>query len=57
MLQELTNQQVEKALKWLASPELNGPPEDLVALSQVEWYLLNRLLDDLMTEKSSLPLH
>jgi hypothetical protein len=53
----LTNLQVEKALKWLASPELDGPPEELVALSQIEWYLLNRLLDDLMTEKDSLPLH
>jgi hypothetical protein len=57
MLQELTNQQVEKALKWLASPEMNSPPEELVALNQVEWYLLNRMLDDLMLEKDSLPLH
>jgi hypothetical protein len=57
MLQELTNRQVEKALEWLASPELSGPPEELVALNQIEWYLLNRLLDDLMREKDSLPLH
>jgi hypothetical protein len=57
MLQELTNLQVEKALEWLASPELDGPPEELVALSQIEWYLLDRMLDDLMTEKDSLPLH
>jgi hypothetical protein len=57
MIQELTNLQVEKALRWLASPELDGPPEELVALSQVEWYLLDRMLDDLMTEKDSLPLH
>jgi hypothetical protein len=57
MLQELTNLQVEKALKWLASPELDGPPEELVALSQVEWYLLDRMLQELLLEKQLSKLH
>jgi hypothetical protein len=53
MLQELSNQQVEKALAWLASPVLEPPPQELEQLSQVEWYLLNQLLQSLLLEKQS----
>jgi hypothetical protein len=47
---------VEKAFNWLASPVQKPPPRDLEALSQVEWFLLSRMLDNLLEEKQKHPL-
>jgi hypothetical protein len=57
MLQNLSNQQVEKALEWLASPVVESPPDELLELTQVEWFLLDRMLNHLMWEKDSGPVH
>ena len=56
MLQDLSNNQLEQALSYLVNPQPN-PPQQLKELSQVEWYLLQRLLEDLMYERDSSPLH
>ena len=56
MLQELSPSQVESALAWLASPELN-PPQDLKHLHEMEWFLLQRMLDSLLMEKDLSPVH
>jgi hypothetical protein len=57
MLQNLSPEQVELALQWLDSPVLNPPPQELEHLSQVEWYLLDHLLQSLLKEKLLHPLH
>jgi hypothetical protein len=51
MMQNLSNQQLEKAFKWLASPVQEPPPQELENLQQVEWFLLSRMLDGLMQEQ------
>ena len=51
MLEHLSLPQVEKALVWLASPVQEPPPQELESLSQVEWFLLGRMLESLMSEK------
>ena len=56
MLQELSPRQVEDALAWLASPELS-PPQDLKHLHEMEWFLLQRMLDSLLQEKYHSPVH
>ena len=57
MLQDLSNQQVEKALEWLANPLVESPPDDLLELTQAEWFLLDRMLVTLMREKERGPVH
>ena len=56
MLMQLNQKQVEQALQWLASPVQEPPPEGLESLSQVEWFLLSRMLNSLLEEKDSNPL-
>jgi hypothetical protein len=51
MLQELNQQQLERALRFLNSPLKADPPPELQQLSPVEWYLLNNLLENLLEEK------
>jgi hypothetical protein len=55
MLDSLSPQQVEKAFQWLASPVLDPPPKELESLSQLEWYLLQRMLESLWQEKKESP--
>jgi hypothetical protein len=54
-LQHLTNPQLEQALAWLDSPVQSAPPQELKELSQVEWYLLRQLLDQLLLEREHNP--
>ena len=54
MLQDLTQPQLEQALAWLANPVLS-PPQELRALTEVEWFLLDRLLENLLEEKQQHP--
>ena len=56
MLQELNPDQVENALQWLASPLREPPPQDLRHLQELEWFLLERMLESLMLEKRHNPL-
>jgi hypothetical protein len=49
----LSNQQLEKAFQWLASPVQEPPPKELESLQQVEWFLLSRMLDGLLQEQQS----
>jgi hypothetical protein len=57
MLQELDNQQVEQALKYLHDQPLNfPPPKELSHLNEMEWFLLDRMLTCLMKEKDENPL-
>ena len=44
MFANLSQNQVEKALAWLASPVQEPPPQELESLNQAEWYLLDRML-------------
>jgi hypothetical protein len=57
MLLNLSVLQVEKALAWLDSPVQNPPPEELLELTQVEWFLLDRMLQELILEKEHSRLH
>ena len=57
MLQELTHKQVEQALEWLHSPVQTRPPQELLDLNPVEWYLLEQMLGQIWLEQSSSPLH
>jgi hypothetical protein len=36
---------------------VESPPEELLELTQVEWFLLDRMLEQLMSEKDSGPVH
>ena len=56
MLEQLSHQQVELALKWLDSPIKSPPPQELEHLNQMEWFLLQRMLDSLLSEKKASPL-
>ena len=57
MLQDLNNSQLEQALAYLANPEVESPPQPLKHLNQVEWFLLEQLLNNLLEEKQQSPLH
>ena len=56
MLDRLSPSQVELAFQWLDSPIQIPPPEELESLSQVEWFLLDRMLQGLLDEKQHSPL-
>jgi len=56
VLQDLSNNQVEQALQWLASPVQEPPPQGLEELNQLEWFLLSRMLDSLLAERQASPL-
>ena len=56
VLSQLNQKQVEQALQWLASPVQEPPPQELESLSQVEWFLLSRMLESLLQEKEQSPL-
>ena len=51
VLNHLSLEQLEQALKWLDSPVQEPPPQGLESLSQLEWFLLDRLLQGLWEEK------
>lgn len=53
MLERLSPQQVELAFQWLDSPIQSAPPPELESLSQMEWFLLDRMLQSLLQEKES----
>ena len=57
MFLNLSLNQVEKALEWLASPPLAPLPQGLEHLSQQEWFLLSRLLESLQEEQKRHLLH
>ena len=51
MLDNLTPQQVEQALAWLHSPVKEPPPQSLKHLNELEWFLLQRMLDHLLLDR------
>jgi hypothetical protein len=53
MLEKLSPNQMELAFKWLESPIQCPPPPELESLSQMEWFLLDRMLQQLLKEKES----
>ena len=57
MLQNLSVPQLEQALAWLDSPIQDPPPKELEQLNEVEWLLLNRMLQGLLWEKEHNPVH
>ena len=57
MLQDLSQNQLEQALSWLANPDLLQRPDPLKHLNEVEWFLLDNLLSTLLAEKDSSPVH
>jgi hypothetical protein len=57
VLSNLSIHQVEQALEYLAEPVQTYPlPEELKELQPQEWFLLERMLQALMLERSSKPL-
>ena len=57
MLQDLTPSQVEEALAWLANPYPPKLPKPMRHLTEVEMFLLTRMLETLLYEKDNSPLH
>ena len=57
MLQDLTHQQVEEALAWLANPLPLELPQPMRHLNEVEMFLLSRMLETLLHEKDNSPVH
>jgi hypothetical protein len=53
---ELSVSQLEQAFQWLASPDLLPPPKELQELSQMEWFLVQKMLEGLQQEKEWYPL-
>ena len=56
MLDKLSVAQIEAALKYLHSPLPEPPPQGLEELNQLEWFLLDRMLERLLQEKDHSPL-
>ena len=57
MLQNLTQNQVESALQYLhLQPTSFPPPQELNHLNEMEWFLLDRMLQCLLREKDQQPL-
>ena len=56
MLDNLSVPQLEQAMKWLAQPIKESPPQELEKLNEMEWFLLSRMLQSLMSEKLDSPL-
>ena len=54
---KFTEKQVEKALAWLASPVQEAPPDELLDLNQMEWFLLDRMLQTLIQERDNNRVH
>ena len=57
MLQNLSVNQMEQAFQWLESPMKQAPPQELQRLNEVEWMLLERMLQGLLVEKEHSPVH
>jgi hypothetical protein len=57
MLQDLSPQQIEQALTYLHQDVLlYPPPQELKHLNEMEWFLLDRMLESLLKEKEDSPL-
>jgi hypothetical protein len=57
MLQELSVKQLERALRYLHNqPTSFPPPQELEKLNEMEWFLLDRMLQALLKEKEQSPL-
>jgi hypothetical protein len=57
MLQDLSVNQMEQAFQWLESQMKQAPPQELQQLNEVEWMLLERMLQGLLMEKNCNPVH
>jgi hypothetical protein len=55
VLQELSQDQLEQALKFLAQPTPDSVPQPLKDLNLLEWHLLQSLLDNLLEEQRQHP--
>jgi hypothetical protein len=53
---EMSVSQLEQAFLWLESPDSLPPPKELQELSQMEWFLVQKLLEGLQQEKEMYPL-
>jgi hypothetical protein len=56
VLQELSQNQLEQALRFLAQPTPDSVPQSLKELNLLEWHLLQSLLENLLEEKQRNPL-
>jgi hypothetical protein len=56
MLDKLSHPQIETAFKYLTKPVKESPPDELSQLNEMEWFLLSRMLDSLLSEKLNSPL-
>ena len=57
MLQDLTHNQLEQAFRHLDSPlRYKELPQELKELNEMEWFLVTRMLQVIMSEKENNPL-
>jgi len=56
-LMAMKEPELELAFRWLADPLPSPPPPSLECLTQVEWFLLRQMLDDLLEAREHSSLH
>ena len=57
VLSDLSVEQIEQALQWLDNPLECPPPPELESLNQLDWFLLDKLLQQLQLEREHNSLH
>jgi hypothetical protein len=56
MLDQLSKRVVDLAFQHLSKPIQEAPPPSLQNLNEMEWFLLDRMLAQILAEKESQPL-
>ena len=56
-LELLSKEKLEKAFLYLYEPRSKYVPEGLTELTEIQWLLLDQILDNLLTEKDESTVH
>jgi hypothetical protein len=56
-LELLSKEKLEKAFLYLYEPKSKYIPEGLSELTEIQWLLLDQILDNLLTEKDESTIH
>ena len=56
-LENLSVVELELALQYLCLPQSLPPPEPLKSLNDLEWFVLEKLLEKLVEQRDQSPLH
>ncbi len=56
-IEELTNTKLEMALLYLYQPKSKHVPKELSKLTELQWLILDQILDNLLSEKEESTVH